>query len=75
MRKSKYNLEDYDVTRSMVYNLIDEYIFNERDRGILKRRLTDGITYEKLSEEFDLSVPQIKNIIRKGESKLFRHIK
>lgn len=55
-------------------NLIDEWIFSERDRAILKRRLLDGICYEPLAEEFDLSVSQIKRIIYKSETKLFKHI-
>ena len=55
-------------------NLIDEWIFNERDRKILKRRLLDGICYEPLAEEFDLSVRQVKNIIYKQQDKLFRHM-
>ena len=44
--------------------LIDEWVFNERNRKILKRRLLDGLTYEKLSEEFDMSVRQIKKIVK-----------
>ena len=58
-------------------NLIDEWIIGrnaERDRKILKRRLLDGITYDRLAEEFDLSVRQLKNIIYKAEDRLFSHI-
>lgn len=58
-------------SRSEVEHLIDEWIFNERDRKILKRRLLDGICYEPLAEEFDLSVRQVKNIVYKGQTKLF----
>lgn len=58
-------------SRSEVEHLIDEWIFNERDRKILKRRLLDGICYEPLAEEFDLSVRQAKNIVYKGQTKLF----
>lgn len=65
----------YDISRSEVSDLIDEWIFSERDRKILKRRLLDGICYEPLAEEFDLSVRQIKNIVYKGENRLFAHIK
>lgn len=63
-----------DLSRSEVSNLIDEWIFNERDRKILKRRLLDGIYYERLAEEFDMSVRQIKNIVYKQQEKLFRHM-
>ena len=62
-----------NITNSEIAHAIDEYIHNERDRAILKRRLIDGICYEPLADEFDLSVRQIKNIIYKTESKLFRH--
>ena len=44
--------------------LINEWIFNERNRNILKRRLIDGITYERIAEEFDMSVSQIKRIVK-----------
>lgn len=61
-----------ELTTSKVALMIDEYIFNERDRNILKRRLLDGITYERLAEEFDMSVRQIKNIVYKGEKRVFK---
>lgn len=44
--------------------LIDEWVFNERNRSILKRRIIDGLTYENLAEEFDMSVRQIKKIVK-----------
>lgn len=63
-----------EYTNSQISYLIDEYIHSERDRKILKRRLIDGLTYEKLAEEFDLSVRQTKKIIYKCEETLFYHI-
>lgn len=63
-----------DLSRSEMSNLIDEWIFNERDRAILKRRLLDGIIYDKLAEEFDLSVRHVKHIVYKGEERIFKHI-
>lgn len=64
-----------NITNSEIAHAIDEYIHNERDRAILKRRLIDGICYEPLADEFDLSVRQVKNIVYKTESKLFKHLK
>lgn len=61
-----------EYTNSGMILLIDEYIHSERDRNILKRRLIDGITYESLAEEFDLSVTQIKRIVYKGEDIIFK---
>lgn len=60
-----------DLRRSEIERLIDEWILNQRDRLILKRRLLDGITYERLAEEFDMSVRGIKNIVYKGEKRIF----
>ena len=35
-------MENYNLSRSEWENLIDQWIFKERDRAILKRRLLDG---------------------------------
>lgn len=43
--------------------LIDEWIKNERNRKLMKRRFIDGITVEKIAEEFRLSVTRTKAII------------
>lgn len=61
-----------EYTNSEIRALIDEYIHNERNRAILKRRLIDGIVFERLAEEFDLSVRQTKNIIYREQEKLFK---
>ena len=63
-----------ELSRSDISFLIDEWIFSERDRAILKRRLLDGIKYEQLAEEFDLSVRHTKSIVYKAEEKLFKKI-
>ena len=64
-----------DLSRSDVEKLINEWILNERNRRIMERRLIDGITYERLAEEFDLSVRQIKNVVYRSENRMFSHIK
>lgn len=63
-----------NISNSQISHLIDEWIKSERDRNILKRRLIDGICFEPLAEEFDLSVRQIKNIVYKSETILIKHI-
>lgn len=52
-----------DMKNSEIIYLIDEYIHSERDRALMKRRFVDGICYEPLAEEFDLSTVQVKRII------------
>lgn len=63
-----------EYSNSQIIEAIDEYIHSERDRKILKRRLCDGICYEPLAEEFDMSVSQIKRIIYKATSVLVKHL-
>lgn len=62
-----------DLPRSEWERLIDEWIFNEKHRAILKRRLLDGVVYEKLAEEFEMSERQIKTIVYRAQNKLFAH--
>lgn len=64
-----------DLSRTEWEHLIDEWIFNERDREILKRRLLDGLTFEQLANEFNYSTQNIQRIIYKGTAKLFKKIK
>ena len=64
-----------EYTNSQIRELIAEYIHSERDRRILERRLIDGITIERLAEEFDMSPRQIHNIVKKNESILFKQIR
>lgn len=59
---------------SEVIEIISEYIHNERDRGIMIRRLTDQATIERIAEEYDMSTSQVKRIIKKCSEEIFRHI-
>ena len=70
--------ETQEISSTEISRLIDEWIIGrnaERNRKILKRRLLDGITYEKLAEEFDMSVRQTKTIVYKCEETLFKHVR
>ena len=66
-----------DLSRDDIEAAIDKWIIGrnaERNRQILKRRILDGITYDRLAEEFELSVRQVKNIVYHGEEKIYKHI-
>lgn len=63
-----------NISRTELSFLIEEWIHNERDRNIMRRRILDGIVYEKLAEEFELSVPQVKTIVYKNQSKILKHM-
>ena len=64
-----------NISNSQIQAIIDEYIHSERDRALLKRRFIDGICYEPLAEEFDLSVVQTKRIVYKQGDKVLRRIR
>ena len=66
---------DYDLSRDEWEQLIDQYIFSERSRVMLKRKMFDGITYEALAEEFELSTQRTKAIIGDAKTRLLRYIK
>ena len=63
-----------DLSHTQIEYLIDEWIHNQRDRAIMKSRLLDGITFERLSELYELSVTQTKTIVRKSKEVLLKHI-
>lgn len=69
-------LEEY--SRNELEYMIDQWVIchkhAERNRAILKRSLLDGICFERLAEEFDMSVRQIKNIVYKSQEQLFKHL-
>ena len=63
-----------EYTNSQIRVIIGEYIHSERDRKIMERRLVDGIIFERLAEEFDLSVRCVKTIVYRCQAEIFRHI-
>ena len=64
------NIDRFNLSNSEVCYLIDQWIRNERDRAILKDRLINGMTFERLAEKHDMSVRQTKNIVYKSMEKL-----
>lgn len=71
----KHDLGKYDLSKRQVLDLIDAYIFNERNRQIVSRRLLDGVNYEDLAEEYSLSVNQVKTVCYKAIEKISAHIR
>jgi hypothetical protein len=54
-----------NISNTHLTAIIDEWIKNERDRKLMKRRLIDGISLERLAEEFELSPKQAYRITNK----------
>lgn len=64
-----------EYTNSAVARIIDEYIHSDRDRAIIKCRLIDGISIERLAEEFDRSPRAMSRKIAKLQSVVFLHMR
>ena len=70
----RINIERYNLSRSELQYLIDQWIFNERNRLILSDRLFNGTTYERLAEKYGLSTQQVKTIVYKAMDRLEKHL-
>ena len=74
----EHETSDRDLSRTEIEFAIDEWIVGknaERDRKVIRRRLIDGVTFERLAEENELSVSQAKRIVWKWSEIVFRHLK
>ena len=58
------------LTNSELAELIGEHIHSERDRQILKLKLIDGYTYEKIAEIYEMSPRYIRSLVKKQTSRL-----
>lgn len=70
----KHDLGKFDLSKQQVLDLIESYIFNARNRQIVRRRLIDGVHYEDLAEEYCLSVNQVKTVCYKAIEIISAHI-
>lgn len=66
---------NFEIPRSEIEHLIDEWILSKRDRKLMKLRWLDGLTIEEVAEISDLSVRQTKNLIKKYENKIIKILK
>lgn len=69
------NLTD-NWCRSQLEVVIREWINGpnaDRNRRLVARRLFDGVTFERLAEEFGLSPRQTRTIYHKCEQIIYRH--
>jgi predicted DNA-binding protein YlxM (UPF0122 family) len=67
--------DESEYDRYQWEELIDRWVFSEEQREMLKRYLLDGITYERLAEEFECSRDKIARLIPKLQKRLFSKCK
>ena len=58
------------LTNSELAELLGEHIHSERDRQILKLKLIDGYTYEKIAEIYEMSPRYIRSLVKKQTGRL-----
>ena len=58
------------LTNSELAELIGENIHSERDRQIMKLKLIDGLTYEKIAEIYEMSPRYIRSLVKKQIERL-----
>ena len=70
------------IGRSEVLCGIEQWIIGrngERDRAIMRMYMIDGITFARMQDRleesgYELSIDQIKKVVRRRKEELFRHI-
>jgi AraC-like DNA-binding protein len=68
------NIEDSNLDRYQFSDLIDRWIFDEKDRIILKRKFLDNVSLEKIAEDLDMSPRQINRRFNKAKMQLFKRL-
>lgn len=66
---------DIEYQNSHLSYLIDEFIHNEADRIILKRKLIDGWSYSEIADVVHLDRTTCCRRVEKLQGKLFKHLK
>ena len=64
MKHNKLN----SLSNSEIISLVDQRVHNDRNRKILKDRFVNGFTFEYIANRYELSIPQVKNIVYKYET-------
>lgn len=60
--------------KSRIATIIDEFIHDERNQEIARRKIIKNHRYEPLSEEYKLTPRQCKNIIKKARRTIYEHL-
>ena len=64
---------EYNLPKDETANLIDQWILDDKASEILRLRLLNHHTYEKIAEETDMSARHIPRVINKNIKILFKH--
>lgn len=62
-----------EYSNSRLREIVADFVHDERARRIMLRKYQDNATLERIAEEEDLSVSQVKRIIKKHYFSVFCH--
>lgn len=54
-----------ELPNTEIERRISEYIHSERDRKIMRLRLIDGLTYERIAEALEMSPRYIRALVKR----------
>ena len=60
-----------ELTNSQIAEKISENIHSKKYREIMRLKLIDGYTYERIAEIVEMSPRQIKNIVKSCSGSIF----
>ena len=63
-----------EYTNSKIRELIAEYCHNSEDRKMLELRLIDGMSFEKIGFEMQMTTKTVRKRIHRQEENLFKHL-
>lgn len=63
-----------DIPNDVISSTVDKWVKGSRNRAIMKDRLVDAMTYERIAEKHDLSTRYVKTLIYRLEAKVFEHL-
>ena len=73
---SKKDREEFNKRgRTEWLELIGEWVHSELDKKMIARVYLDGITIEKVAEEYKLSVNHCQRRVSNAKEQLFSHVK
>ena len=76
MEYKKHKL--YETNSSTIENIVNEHVIGykaKRNRKLLILRWCEGLTFEELAEEMDMSVSQVKKITYDYEKVLCKYLR
>ncbi len=63
-----------EISNDDISETIDRWIKGSRNRQIMKDRLIDVMTYERIAEKHDLSPRYVKTLIYRLEDRVYDHL-